>query len=243
MAAIPWAYYVHGEDIADLISLTPIQVVASIGIAAIILESLRIKTGFLIVGQREYEKHQTSALAWGAVSIALTIIALSPWEGSGTTHAGWLTVPIILSLTFGDPAMGEARRMGMENRSVYAIGTIICGLIWLVCGYFLGTPYWMAPEVFKGDRYTEKCDVYSFGVVVWECVTRKLPFLHLPTESVPVQVALFGLRPEIPEDCPMSVKKLMEWCWEAEPSQRPSFTEILNSLRSIKSAVRPGSTK
>mgnify|MGYP003324667751 FL=1 len=144
MAAIPWAYYVHGESIADLVSLTPLQVVASIGITAIILESLRMKTGFLIVGQREYEKHQTSALAWGAVSIALTIIALSPWEGSGDTHAGWLTVPIILSLTFGDPAMGEARRMGMDNKSVYAIGTIICGLIWLGCGYFLGTPYWMA---------------------------------------------------------------------------------------------------
>ena len=127
-----------------LLSLTPLQVVASIGITAIILESLRMKTGFLIVGQREYEKHQTSALAWGAVSIALTIIALSPWEGSGDTHAGWLTVPIILSLTFGDPAMGEARRMGVDNKSVYAIGTIICGLIWLGCGYFLGTPYWMA---------------------------------------------------------------------------------------------------
>ena len=144
MAAIPWAYYVHGESMADLVSLTPLQVVASIGITAIILESLRMKTGFLIVGQREYENHQTSALAWGAVSIALTIIALSPWEGSGDTHAGWLTVPIILSLTFGDPAMGEARRMGMDNKSVYAIGTIICGLIWLGCGYFLGTPYWMA---------------------------------------------------------------------------------------------------
>ena len=144
MAALPWAYYVHGETIADLASLTTLQFVSAIGIAAIILESLRIKTGFLIVGQREYEKHQISALAWGAVSIALTIIALSPWEGSGDTHAGWLTIPIILSLTFGDPAMGEARRMGMDNQSVYAIGTIICGLIWIGCGYFLGTPYWMA---------------------------------------------------------------------------------------------------
>ncbi|HJM68154.1 MAG TPA: hypothetical protein QF716_04685, partial [Candidatus Thalassarchaeaceae archaeon] len=57
---------------------------------------------------------------------------------------GWLTIPIILSLTFGDPAMGEARRMGVDNRTVYAIGTIICGLIWIGCGYFLGTPYWMA---------------------------------------------------------------------------------------------------
>jgi hypothetical protein len=40
--------------------------------------------------------------------------------------------------------MGEARRMGLDNRSVYAIGAVICGLIWLLCGYFFGTPYWMA---------------------------------------------------------------------------------------------------
>ncbi len=144
MAAIPWLYYVHGEALANIASLTPIQFVSLFGVAAIILEIFRMKFGILIVGQREYEKHQTSALAWGTVSIALTLIALSPWEGSGDTHAGWLTIPIILSLTFGDPAMGEARRMGMDNRMVYAIGTIICGLIWLGCGYFLGTPYWMA---------------------------------------------------------------------------------------------------
>ena len=144
MAAIPWLYYVHGEALANIVSLTPIQFVSLFGVVAIIFEIFRMKFGILIVGQREYEKHQTSALAWGAVSIALTIIALSPWEGSGDTHAGWLTIPIILSLTFGDPAMGEARRMGLDNRIVYAIGTIICGLIWLGCGYFLGTPYWMA---------------------------------------------------------------------------------------------------
>tara|TARA_B110001454_G_scaffold139585_1_gene129649 strand:- start:1193 stop:1834 length:642 start_codon:yes stop_codon:yes gene_type:complete len=144
MAAIPWLYYVHGEALANIVSLTPIQFVSLFGVVAIIFEIFRMKFGILIVGQREYEKHQTSALAWGAVSIALTIIALSPWEGSGDTHAGWLTIPIILSLTFGDPAMGEARRMGLDDRMVYAIGTIICGLIWLGCGYFLGTPYWMA---------------------------------------------------------------------------------------------------
>jgi hypothetical protein len=144
MAAIPWLYYVHGEALANIASLTPTQFVSLFGVSAIILEAFRMKFGILIVGQREYEKHQTSALAWGAVSIALTLVALSPWEGSGDTHAGWLTIPIILSLTFGDPAMGEARRMGMDNRMVYAIGTFICGLIWLGCGYFLGTPYWMA---------------------------------------------------------------------------------------------------
>lgn len=28
----------------------------------------------------------------------------------------------------------------------------------------IGTPAWIAPEVFLTDNYTEKADVYSFGI-------------------------------------------------------------------------------
>ena len=145
MAAIPWTYYAHGETISDLVSLSsPVKVAAILGMCVFIFEMIRIRFGILIVGQREYEKHQFSALAWGAMSIALTFVALSPWVGDEGTHAGWLAIPIILALTFGDPAMGEARRMGLDSRSVFAIGTIVCAMTWLACGYFFGTPYWMA---------------------------------------------------------------------------------------------------
>jgi len=33
----------------------------------------------------------------------------------------------------------------------------------------------MAPEVIKGENYTEKSDVFSFGIVLWEIATRKPP--------------------------------------------------------------------
>ncbi len=32
---------------------------------------------------------------------------------------------------------------------------------------FCGSPSWVAPEVFRGEAYTEKVDVYSYGVVLW----------------------------------------------------------------------------
>jgi serine/threonine protein kinase len=30
-----------------------------------------------------------------------------------------------------------------------------------------GTPRWLAPEVFRGEDYSEKIDVYSYGIVLW----------------------------------------------------------------------------
>ncbi|MFN7130548.1 MAG: serine/threonine-protein kinase [Myxococcales bacterium] len=38
-----------------------------------------------------------------------------------------------------------------------------------------GTPAWIAPEVIKRERYTEKADIYSIGIVMWEVLTRKVP--------------------------------------------------------------------
>ena len=69
MALIPWIYYEFGDQIAELTSLEPVQFAAAFGIILLILEGLRIRFGILIFGQREYEKHQISAVAWGALSI------------------------------------------------------------------------------------------------------------------------------------------------------------------------------
>ena len=32
---------------------------------------------------------------------------------------------------------------------------------------FCGSPSWVAPEIFRGHKYTEKVDVYSYGIVLW----------------------------------------------------------------------------
>ena len=88
MVIFPWIYFEHGESIADIFSQNRIQFAAMLGVLAICLELMRMKFGILIVGQREYEKHQFSALAWGAISITLTLVVLSPWAGTGSQHAG-----------------------------------------------------------------------------------------------------------------------------------------------------------
>ena len=41
---------------------------------------------------------------------------------------------------------------------------------------YIGTPYYMAPELYKGDYYDNKCDVWSLGCIMYEMITLTRPF-------------------------------------------------------------------
>lgn len=49
-------------------------------------------------------------------------------------------------------------------------------------GVLIGTPQYMAPELFLGDRATEATDIYSLGVIAYEMLTGQLP-LTPPTST------------------------------------------------------------
>lgn len=92
-----------------------------------------------------------------------------------------------------------------------------------------GTPCWTAPEVIRGDKYDERADVYSFGIVIWEVLTRKRPFAGRNFMGVSLDV-LEGKRPQIPNDCPDNIRKLMKKCWHADPAKRPTMEQVLAAL-------------
>jgi calcium-dependent protein kinase len=41
---------------------------------------------------------------------------------------------------------------------------------------FLGTPYFLAPEIVKKEKYGTKCDVWSMGVLTYLLLTGSMPF-------------------------------------------------------------------
>jgi serine/threonine protein kinase len=99
---------------------------------------------------------------------------------------------------------------------------------------FVGTPFWVAPEIIRHEPYNEKADIYSYGVVLWELVERKDPYEGLNAFQVPFLVANEGLRPEkLTNTCPLGLSELMLSCWDADPSKRPSFPEIYDTIQKL----------
>eukprot|EP00118_Oscarella_pearsei_P019177 m.202262 g.202262 ORF g.202262 m.202262 type:complete len:616 (+) comp39608_c0_seq19:20-1867(+) len=97
-----------------------------------------------------------------------------------------------------------------------------------------GSAAWMAPEVFEGNNYTEKCDVYSFGIILWEVTARKKPFDDIGGPAFRIMWAVHqGQRPPPIESMPASLENLMKLCWHKDPQQRPSFNEVAEFMEEV----------
>ncbi|KAF6164858.1 hypothetical protein GIB67_017061 [Kingdonia uniflora] len=93
---------------------------------------------------------------------------------------------------------------------------------------------WLAPEIIAGDpesvTETWMSNVYSFGMVLWEMITGEAAYSTYSPVQAAVGIAACGLRPDIPKDCPQTLRSLMMKCWNSSPSKRPQFSEIITIL-------------
>ncbi|XP_049613887.1 mitogen-activated protein kinase kinase kinase 7 isoform X2 [Syngnathus scovelli] len=104
-----------------------------------------------------------------------------------------------------------------------------------------GSAAWMAPEVFEGNNYSEKCDVFSWGIILWEVVTRRKPFDEIGGPAFRIMWAVHnGTRPPLIKNLPKPIENLMTRCWSKDPSQRPSMEEIVKIMTHLMSYF-PGS--
>ncbi|KAL4124215.1 hypothetical protein PRIC2_010052 [Phytophthora ramorum] len=128
------------------------------------------------------------------------------------------------------------------------------GLIDLTMTAGVGTPYWVAPEVLEGNRYTEKADIYSFGVVLSELDTGKIPYFDAVTadgtKMKPFQVlneVMSGsLRPSLSDECPPRIRRIGTACLSLDPASRPTAQELVDELggrESLSSSIGIESTR
>lgn len=98
---------------------------------------------------------------------------------------------------------------------------------------FVGTPYWMAPEVIKQDVYDYKADIWSFGITAYEIAHGNPPYANMEPSKV-IQMISKNEPPLLSEELfSKPLIELMENCLKIDPEERLSADDLMK-LKYIK---------
>nr|XP_047145200.1 fibroblast growth factor receptor 4-like isoform X1 [Hydra vulgaris] len=85
---------------------------------------------------------------------------------------------------------------------------------------------WMSTEAIFDHTFTSCSDVWSYGIVLFEIVTLGgTPYPTIPNCEL-LTLLKSGYRMNRPENCSEQMYDVMLHCWNQDPLQRPTFTEL-----------------
>ncbi|XP_050552759.1 serine/threonine-protein kinase Tao isoform X5 [Spodoptera frugiperda] len=96
---------------------------------------------------------------------------------------------------------------------------------------FVGTPYWMAPEVILAmdeGQYDGKVDVWSLGITCIELAERKPPYFNMNAMSALYHIAQNDSPTLQAPEWTDTFRYFVEACLQKNPADRPSSTKLLS---------------
>ncbi|KAF8169074.1 kinase-like protein [Pholiota molesta] len=96
---------------------------------------------------------------------------------------------------------------------------------------YVGTPYYMSPELMQEKAYDSKSDIWSLGCLIYELCALKPPFHEAKTHS---ELSIFirnGRIPPLPRGYSQALTSVIKSMLNLNPAMRPSAAQLLQHER------------
>ncbi|PTB64730.1 kinase-like protein [Trichoderma citrinoviride] len=92
---------------------------------------------------------------------------------------------------------------------------------------YVGTPFYMSPEICAAEKYTLKSDIWSLGCIIYELCAREPPF-NAKTHFQLIQKIKEGRVAPLPEMYSPELNQVIKDCLKVNPDRRPDTAQLVH---------------